>query len=85
MLSDSDSDSDGHTKRSKKKVKYQYGSGTPSMSKHDFEEEKAKRIAKNKSLLLKTTNPLAVEEIEDIVDQEPKEHGQNVGGQATGG
>jgi hypothetical protein len=49
-LSDSDYD-----ERPKKKAKTLSGSGTPSMSGlHEFEQEKAKWIARNKKLLLET-------------------------------
>jgi hypothetical protein len=68
-LSDSDDD-----ECSKKKATSRSSSGTTSMSLHEFEQEKAKRIAANKKLLLEMI--ASVEGIQDV-DQDPVECGRD--------
>jgi len=71
----SDSNNDDRTACTKKKEKSRCGSGTFSISRPEFEKEKAKRIARNKKLLLEMSADW-VEEVQDI-DQETREHEQN--------
>jgi hypothetical protein len=55
------------------KAKSQRSSKIPSMSRHKYELETAKRIAINTKLLMELTGP--VEGTQDV-DQEPREHGE---------
>ena len=67
----SDSDDDEHSKE-----KSRSGSGTPSMSRpREFEQEKVKRIARNKKHLLEMTGP--IEGIQDV-DQDARESGRDL-------
>ncbi|KAI0245466.1 hypothetical protein BJV78DRAFT_1287779 [Lactifluus subvellereus] len=70
-IASSDSEDD---ERPRKKAKSRFSSGTPSISQHEFEQKKAKRIARNKRLLLEMGG--LDEEIWDV-DQEPRNLGRN--------
>ncbi|KAH9955191.1 hypothetical protein BGW80DRAFT_1566314 [Lactifluus volemus] len=80
-LSDSDSDDDDgdddddyERSKTRKNAKSRSSSGTTSMRLREFEQEKAKRIARNKKLLLEMIGP--VEGIQDV-DQDPRECGRD--------
>ena len=76
-ITPSDSNNDDRTAHTKKKGKSRCGSGTSSVSRPEFEKEKAKRIARNRKLLLEMSAGCQVEEVQDV-DQETSERGQNL-------